>query len=65
MSVSITTAGNPPVSPAPGCRRACLWPVLALCLLLVLPGCSGSKDAKSKKSGKDKSQPVPVTVATG
>ena len=64
MSASLTSAANSqlPLSPGP---RAGLWPILALCLLLLLllSGCSGAKEAKNKKDGKDKSKPVPVTVA--
>ena len=52
MSLSIMTAAK---------SRLPLSPVLALCILLMLSGCSGAKEAKSKKGGKG---PVPVTVAT-
>jgi multidrug efflux system membrane fusion protein len=50
----------------PGCRAG-LWPVLSLCLFLLLSGCSGAKEAKGgkgEKGGKAKSAPVPVSVAT-
>ena len=62
MSVSITTTGNTRIPLSPN-LRAGLWPVLAMCLLLMLSGCSDSKETKSKKGDKGKSQPVPVTVA--
>lgn len=62
MSVSNTTTGNTRI-PLSLSLRAGLWPVLALCLLLLLSGCSGGKE-DPKKDGKDKSTPVPVTVAT-
>ncbi|MFA7381860.1 MAG: efflux RND transporter periplasmic adaptor subunit [Desulfurivibrionaceae bacterium] len=61
MSLSLTSAGKTRISLSPG-LWAGLWPVLALCLLLLLSGCSGGKEAKNK-DGKDKSKPVPVTVA--
>lgn len=48
-------------------RRPGLWPLLAIFLLLVLTGCSGSQDgkgAKGQKGSQAKVQPVPVAVAT-
>ncbi len=50
-------------------RRVGIWPVLALCLILMLSGCSGSNDdarvEKTGAGGKTKAAPpVPVAVAT-
>lgn len=61
MSLPLTSAGKTRISLSPG-LGAGLWPLLALCLLLLLSGCSGGKEAQ-KKGGKNKSKPVPVTVA--
>ena len=47
--------------------RGGLWPLLAICFLLLLSSCGGSDRAKDEKgggAGKDKSRPLPVVVAT-
>lgn len=52
-----------PITPQ---RKSGFWPTLAVCILLILPGCSGSPDAQRETgidSGKPKAPPVPVTVA--
>lgn len=46
-------------------RQSGFWLALAMFLLLMLPGCSGSKAAEGETAGgKSKTQPVPVIVAT-